>query len=1053
MSGDVKDSLEKGAEQDLDLQTEVEGPVEKLGTEGLSGMPELTQQERERRQLLKSGGKSGIPYEFGSLELFEGDWEAPGEEPLASALDVAYTTPLGDKPDGSTVAPDTPAEAKKEEKSAADVAAEFKKKGEDELREAHKNLKVTTDGSAPRAIEYNEKFTVPAEKTPLELAEQLLGASATREQKELYAQNILYANGDFTDDINKTKYPAGLVIKMPGQTAYGGITRKDGGTIVTDWTDGSSMRVTSDGSGSASYRTADGWHVEVRWDPRDKNGSMVERSKGNDMVTTDHSGTAVEKHWDEKKEEWIIKRMTHTDDKGRDFVVDYTADGEPNKVTVTNPDKSTQELTAGKDGDFVSADGKTGMDNWFNVYTRAAESDGAVTKSFENGYKVKLNAKGNVLHEEGKDAWGRAYSYDYKAGEKTPHTARITPREGAPPIEFKRVGDKGFEYQADYLDKDGKKIGYIELGGDGRIIYNNDKDKTQCTELKDGTALERKERADGSVTVTMSKAGESQVTEYSKKGAKLTETSITSDGRKLTKTFGSQGKTVDKVTIENPDGSKTEMSWDKKAEQFRGERKDANGKVLEKVLLLEDKLVYTDATTGAVRAEKYAKRTEDSLIPSFVPGEYDQGRGYFRYKNDDGSITIESLAPGRVLKLKPDGSIEGTTVRGEKSTITVNGEVTIEHADGSGIRLKLDRTIDRWGRLDSDRAAKEQMSPVEENYFKAHPDINKQDFAEIHRRFGGDQKKLDAFYIELEKIESAQNLTEDEKSILRDSLMHHVAFPEEIYQGRTPSCNVSVIERDMAMKSPDKYVATVVRAVSEGFITTADGTRVPLDPVNLKMPDSSGRNLASRIFQTTAIQAEFYPRKEFRNSEDGVGRLYPVPYNVSDKPLTFQGMTMPHIAEVRYKLTGEEKGIVRVATVDDLVAAYDANGGPPMTIFIDATKPPFGGGGPVGKGSDLNHVVTITRIDKGPPVKVYVANQWGLQYDHSSQATAVDGKALLDNMRPRVKVSGKIISEPAMVLSAGDHKKGYEVKKGKILERKSLRSAIAKGLERIPAES
>src|SRR5262249_10706094 len=264
-------------------------------------------------------------------------------------------------------------------------------------------------------------------------------------------------------------------------------------------------------------------------------------------------------------------------------------------------------------------------------------------------------------------------------------------------------------------------------------------------------------------------------------------------------------------------------------------------------------------------------------------------------------------------------------------------------------------------------------------------------------------------------------------------------------QGRTPSCNVSVIERDMAMSGPDKYVATVVQAVSEGTITTTDGTKVPLDPANLKLADSSGRDLASRIFQTTAIQAEFYPRKEFRNSEDGVGRLYPSPFNALDVPATFAGMTMPHIHDVRYKLTGEEKGITQISNVNDLLAAFDSNGGQPMIIAVDGTHEPFGGGGPVGSGGNLNHVVTITRIDKGPPTRVYVANQWGLDNDHSTRETSIDASKLVTNMQLRTRVGDQVVTGPGMVLTPGDHTKGYTVRRGKVVEDRTLASAIAKG--------
>jgi hypothetical protein len=156
-------------------------------------------------------------------------------------------------------------------------------------------------------------------------------------------------------------------------------------------------------------------------------------------------------------------------------------------------------------------------------------------------------------------------------------------------------------------------------------------------------------------------------------------------------------------------------------------------------------------------------------------------------------------------------------------------------------------------------------------------------------------------------------------------------------------------------------------------------------------------------------------------------------------------MTMPQIADVRYKLTGEEKGITQISNVQDLLTAFESNGGQPMIIAVDGNNEPFGGGGPVGKRSNLNHVVTITRIEQGTPIKVYVANQWGLNNDHSTPETAIAATELVENMQFRVKIDGKTVTEPGMVLSPGDHTKGYKVKQGKVVEDKALAGAIAEG--------
>ena len=1050
MSDEVRDAAHEQPAEVIDGEAPaaVQPPADKLGDEGRRGIGALTEKDREGYQLLKSGGPSGVPQAFGKIHIFDsGALEAPLSAP-SPAIESALTRPLGDRGANTGEKAD---DTKGKDKSAEAAAAEFEKRGHSALAGATKGLKYTTDGSAPRVVAIDEHYTLAAEKTPRELADERLGPSASKEQKEQYALALMVRNGD-KGGLDK-KIAAGTVLKMPGQRADGGISYRDelSGETITEWQDAGTLRIRPDGAGLAQYTTGDGWMVEIKWDSRDKQGSGEDRFKGNNMVQIDSSGMSVEKVYSDSKDEFEIRRFTHTGDAGRTIVGDYNpGDNQPHTITVTNSDKSTIELKPGKHNHFVSADGNTGMDEHFNIYSRSTEADGSVTSTYETGYKETRDSKGRIVHSEGKDAWGRACSYDYKAGEKTPHTVRVTPKAGEGPIEFKRTGNN---YRADFLDADKKKVGTIELRDDGRIVYTNNQDKSLHAELKDGTTFDKEQLADGTARLTLAKGGENQVTAFSRKGIRVSETAITKDGREFTKTFGPDGGSIDKITIKNTDGSKTELAVDKKAEQFRGERKDASGNVLEKVSLLEDKLVYTDVNSGAVRGEKYSKRSEDSLIPRFVPGGYDKNVGVFTYKNEAGQKVQESFAPGRSDTVKADGSVQGSTVRGDKSSLKPSGEATVEHSDETGVRLNADNTIDRWGPLNGDSASGEKLSPTEASFVKTHADIDRRDVAEIHRLFNGDNTKLDGFYKQLEKIDTAENLSDSEKSALRRDLMHHVAFPAEIYQGRTPSCNVSVIERDMAMSVPDKYVATVVQAVSAGTITTADGTRIPLDPDNLKLADSSGRDLASRIFQTTAIQAEFYPRKEFRNSEDGVGRLYPSPFKAMDKPVAFAGMTMPHIADARYKMTGEEKGMTLIFNVNDLLTAFDSNGGQPMIIAVDGTHEPFGGGGPVGSGGDLNHVVTITRIDKGPPAKVYVANQWGLGVDHSTRETSIDASKLLSNMQAREKIGGEMVSGPGLVLTPGDHTKGYTVKRGKIVEDRTLGSAIARSRTLIPSDT
>ncbi len=244
--------------------------------------------------------------------------------------------------------------------------------------------------------------------------------------------------------------------------------------------------------------------------------------------------------------------------------------------------------------------------------------------------------------------------------------------------------------------------------------------------------------------------------------------------------------------------------------------------------------------------------------------------------------------------------------------------------------------------------------------------------------------------------------------------MRHVAAPEDIYQGTTESCNVSVIERDLAMTNPGKYVDIVRQAVSEGVMHTVKGD-VKLDVHNLKMRDSSGRDLAGRIFQTAALHAEFWPTKNFENTPDGIGRLLPgdkAHNKGSDNEVPFTGLLPAELADIRYKMTGLEKATTFIHNERELKDACNKNG-VPMTMAVDATAPPFN----ASPHSDHrpNHVVTIVGVIEGQPRKYLIQNQWGMKNDHSTPDTAVSESDLIKNMTgPEGDAAGE-------ALVPGDH--------------------------------
>src|SRR5262249_54833159 len=155
--------------------------------------------------------------------------------------------------------------------AAADVTPEqaaknIRSKAEADLDAAHKHLKVTTDGSAPKAIAPVDHYATDGHKTPLDIAKERLGPNATKAQINVYASNIM-ADNQLPGKL-KNPLPEGN-IKLPGQGADGSIYYRADGATYRDWADGSNQMIKDDGTGYVNIRNAKS-EVSFEWNTKDK---------------------------------------------------------------------------------------------------------------------------------------------------------------------------------------------------------------------------------------------------------------------------------------------------------------------------------------------------------------------------------------------------------------------------------------------------------------------------------------------------------------------------------------------------------------------------------------------------------------------------------------------------------------------------------------------------------------------------------------------------------------------------------------------------------------
>lgn len=954
-----------------------------------------------------------------------------------------------DKPDG---------DKSQEKKSPDEITHDFERDAYSSLRAAHKQLSLTLDKKEPRELVPVEKRVLGSEKTAKEIAKEVLGVNAADAQVKFYAESLREVNG-LKGDL-EAKIPAGTELTLLGQ-------RKDGGLYIgkqsaINWSDGSRLSYARDGAILANYTDRDGYSVRTVINALDPGLSERAREKGEQRAVEDSSGkiSRFEKaSRDPSKDDWQKTSVEYSDEKGRKIIERYTPERSPeaSSLTVVFPDKSVIDAKLGSDGEYHGAkkdrggkvvDSDVGVTADGSIYSRKfVEGPGKEkleVKTFTgDGGLVKTirESDGQTLKEESTDSFGRKHIALYEEGNVK--SLEVVPKQG-PRITLNR--DDAGNLKGDWIAADGKtKIGSVESGPEGQLIFKSPAEARSRIEYKDGkieslSALPNggrrtvREEENEKVTVDTDLFGTTRkVFEY-ENGLKMEMSDFVD-------------KKAQKIHMEDEDKSKTELSFDSKEGVYKGVRKDASGKIVEDATFDGENLLFKDRATGSVRADVFEKHQPDDFRPpAFRSGDYDHHLATLTIVDSEkGTEETVDLSGGRTDLLTRSGAIKGTTDTGRVSENNPDGSAFVRYRDGSGGRLDADgKTITLiTGGFDG-RSTRESLSKSESDFLKAHDDVDRRDVIEIHRRYAGSPETLEKIYSGLKSIDTAKNLSDDEKSALRRNLMQHVGSPAEISQNASPTCAVTVTQRSISVTQPDRYIKQVVSAVSEGKVTCAGGETVDVDPAKMKMLDSSGRDLATRIFQNSAISALYHPRFQFEPTEDGTGRLYKMPRQTGDKPGSFEGLRSEAITELEYKLSGVDKTVVKVDTLDDLMTAFKLNGGRPMTVGVDTNKPPFSDAEP-NTAEPGGHVITVVGFTDTEPPRVLFANQWGLHADHSEPHRSVDAEVFMKNLRSEssIRVDGKHVGLGEVIVS-GDRKKAFRIRQGSMVEDPLATAALSK---------
>lgn len=263
----------------------------------------------------------------------------------------------------------------------------------------------------------------------------------------------------------------------------------------------------------------------------------------------------------------------------------------------------------------------------------------------------------------------------------------------------------------------------------------------------------------------------------------------------------------------------------------------------------------------------------------------------------------------------------------------------------------------------------------------------------------------------------------DDRTTLATQVMSQAATPTSIDQGSHDTCNVTAVEVRTYSLHPSNAANLISEVALSGTYHTPfpqpTGTLIHLNAKSLipdleasnNPPNDGERSYATQLFNVTAvniIHARDRTSKVFVNDPDGGNDVLYSRKNhkslgskpdLSDDQIvraydlinrTSRATEPTVLIDAAKNVDGDGKYCTVIESQSDLLAKLKEakeNRQLPVILGVSANVEPFwtdSGHGSVG-GSNGMHVVSVTDIDLGPPVKVSIDNQWGSKADHVGQ--------------------------------------------------------------------
>lgn len=412
--------------------------------------------------------------------------------------------------------------------------------------------------------------------------------------------------------------------------------------------------------------------------------------------------------------------------------------------------------------------------------------------------------------------------------------------------------------------------------------------------------------------------------------------------------------------------------------------------------------------------------------PLFENLEFDERTGSICRSDNNGNRVIQWFNHRREDH-EADGTVMWNRRTGEKSYISPQGDVVTMFPDGTSEFMQLDasgaaRVIEIHLHEQSKTLS---VSAEVQAFMRTHRRfIDPRDFLQMYCRFVSNADFVTGILHQLNRLLMIPLSGGDERiGLVAGNLLHHVAYPDEIFAGLAPTSAACAIQTLFAGTNPLRYISLIGECLASNQLRLPGGVVVPMDFENLLSGDCSGRDPAGRAFQTVALRVAFFPDCLYSNSRGGWG--VDAGSDRGDAPLS-SALSLEQVTNVVFRLGGGETSVVELKSLGDLVSAFNIAGQRSMLVSVNANAAPFGRNDDSEPCAQLLNVRAITVENRR--VQVHLCSQSLRPQAESSDRAVIDGDVLFNNMLSLSRGDGR--RHALVIVFGGERSHRYVVSAG-----------------------